>query len=94
MNLPPVLAADLAVLRQQPMATLALWYCELNTWFWPAALPDPPADTYKPSDRTKQIMDWIRAVVGEYEISRFWNVEYGGTRMSEAAFERWWREER
>ncbi len=82
---------DWAALRTQTdHPGLAFWWCELNVYGWPTALPDPEPEArpYTPHTRRRQIMNWITRQVGERLVSRTWNVVHQ-KHMTVAAWEEW-----
>jgi hypothetical protein len=84
--------ADETILAQQDLATLARWYCELNSWEWPEGLPDPEPAEFAPGGRRGTIMDWIFEAIGHRAISHHWNVIRSGMfQMTEDEFNNFWR---
>ena len=66
--------ADRKILTAQNDYTLAEWWCQLNRWEWPAALPNPEPKTYQgPGGRRSEIMNWILSVIGLELALRVWN---------------------
>lgn len=78
-----------AVLRSAKVGILAHWYCELNCWRWPKAIPDPVAADDHDNPRRIIVMRAIQHIVGEYRTSKQWNVIHQKT-MNAAEFELWW----
>ena len=78
---------DYLVLEAQNETTLAKWWCELNRWCWPAALPDAEArpERNEGFERRAQIMQWIERLVGTKVCLRAWNAG-----MGDAEFEQMW----
>ncbi len=82
---------DEAVLSQQDLATLARWWCELNSWGWPSGLPSPMSGeerhaNYDELRRPREIMAWIDEAIGHRAVSREWNRD-----MTEDQFNDFWR---
>lgn len=85
-------SAQLEVLNAQDDQTLAEWWCELNRWRWPDALPDPePVPQYHSDGQDVRwaVMCWIDAKIGHKIVSRTWNKD-----MPDEVFESFWRKER
>lgn len=78
---------DVDILQKQDGATLAKWWCLLNSWKWPAELPDAePAHRKTPADRRGRIMSYIDAKIGHKACMREWNRET----MNDQEFEDFW----
>lgn len=78
--------ADKRILIAQDDHTLAEWCCTLNSFGWPAELPNPDPPEYHVGSRRGKIIDWISGMVGERLILRVWNKD----RMTDAEFEDFW----
>ena len=66
---------EMEMLAKADSPTLAQWWCELNTWGWPAELGEPePENAPAPSRRTV-IMTIIGRIIGHKECLREWNKE-------------------
>jgi hypothetical protein len=80
----------LSALEAATPKTLALWYCELNSWRWPAELGNAePVPTKKEdrSPRREEIMRWIEYRVSARYLNRVWN----RNDMSDEQHEAWWK---
>lgn len=56
---------DIVILDSQNKETLARWWCELNNWGWPEALPPEDTNEHGRIDgRRSYIMGWIVEKVG------------------------------
>lgn len=78
---------DLIILAQQDMATLAEWWCRLNSYEWPQDLPDPEPPHRDPTRcRRWGLMCWIDKRIGHRVISRQWNKD-----MTDEEHEDFWR---
>jgi hypothetical protein len=84
---------DLAVMDLKDDITLAEWYCALNLWDWPKALPDEESgDECRRRDpehgcRRLALMDEVVRRVGDKLCSRIWNRE----RMTVQEHDDFWR---
>lgn len=91
----PITDAQREVLAKQDDQTLAEWYCELNSWRWPEALPDkedPPefAHAFNNGQEVRwSVMQHIEQRVGKRFLLRVHNRD-----MSDEVFESFWRGER
>lgn len=88
MNIDLISDADLLVLAQQDMVTLASWWNLMNRWRWPAELAEEPPREYVPHGRRSQLMRWIEDAIGLRACFRHsdpWKNE------SEDAFNDFWR---
>jgi hypothetical protein len=91
---------DAAILAAQSTETLCLWECLLNCWEWPEEIPNPEppytGSIYLPEKyaRRAAIRKAIEEVVGEKELSRYWNTKYrtDGDKPTEEEWLAWWRE--
>jgi len=70
----------------------AKWYCQLNSWKWPEEWGECPyqfseiervkylgpnfTTTWPGWDTYRELINGIKAVAGERECSRYWNVVY------------------
>lgn len=81
---------DLLLLNGNDDATLAKWWCQLNSWEWPDQIPDPEPEEKERPNRRGTIMDEICARIGIKACLREWNRE----RMSEEEFEEFWKTKR
>jgi hypothetical protein len=80
---------QLEVLVVQDEQTLAAWWCELNSWEWPKALPDPEPNEYIRGGVRSQIMHWIDNKIGHRAVLRFHNKN-----MPDEVFGSFWRNDR
>ena len=78
---------NLAVLAQQDMATLAVWWCQLNRFESPAELAFENADPQDDGGERWTVMSWIGEAVGYRELLREWNRD----RMNDEEFNDFWR---
>ena len=67
---------------------LAKWWYLLNSWEWPAELPDPELQRPPVPNRRSAIMRVIEQRIGFKECLREWNRE----RMPGALFDEWFAE--
>jgi hypothetical protein len=77
---------DLGILMHTPDCDLAMWWCQMNRFKWPLALPNPEPPHYVAGGRAGQLMNWIEQTIGKRQISREWN-----HKMSTAEFNDFWR---
>lgn len=81
-------AEDITLLEQQTPETLARWACQLNSWEWPAEIPNPEAEKdWAPGSRRSKLGDWIHKRIGYKAFLREWN----RTQMNDEEFEDFWR---
>ena len=89
MNL--VTKEDIALFEGESHTTLAEWWCELNAWHWPDAIPNPePKNTHKLDGRRGQLLAWIKEKVGLKFLLRVAN----RARMTDEEFEDFWNSDR
>jgi len=95
------------VLEKQDAETLCRWHTLINSWQWPEGLPDDPYRGLPPDERarvefhnssplgkTSVFLFWIEDRVSKKKVLHHWNVaERKVGRMTEAEFEKWWKEE-
>ena len=67
---------DKEICLAQSNSTLCRWWCLLNSWEWPAELPDPEPREYVLGGRRGQIMSFIWGIVGDFAVSQEWNCRY------------------
>jgi len=80
--------SDKKILIAQDDHTLAEWWCRLNKWKWPAALPNPEPELPigDPPGRRIEIMNWILSVIGLEMALRVWNKDS----MTDREFSDFW----
>lgn len=64
---------DIEILSKQSNIVLANWFCLLNTWNWPTAIPEPEPSQYFKDSRRGETMSWIKNRVGQRLVLRVWN---------------------
>lgn len=73
---------QLYVLEAQDEATLAGWWCDINSFVWPKELSK--GDDV--NDTAIEVMAWINDRIGRKATMRRWNHD-----MSDAEFDLYWR---
>ena len=81
---------DIIIMEAQTPKVQAQWWCMLNSWKWPAEIPDefPPQNhqEYNPENRRSYLMAWIENKIGHKATNREWNID----RMTDEEHETWW----
>lgn len=98
---PKLTNEEIKFLEKQDAHTLAKWWCELNNWKWPKAIPNPETmdermafwrngENYNSGKRTRamQIMTWIDNQIGHRACLQEWNKD----RMTPKQFDEFWEE--
>lgn len=76
---------DANIIMAQSADDLAEWWCILNRWGWPDALPNPEPTKFIPAGRRSKLMGAIDSLVGHKACSRAGNKD-----MTDEEFSDFW----
>lgn len=81
---------DITIMAAQTPKVQAQWWCMLNSWKWPAEIPNEfppvPHEQYTPENRRSYLMAWLESRIGHKACNREWNID----RMTDEEHENWW----